>query len=150
MAYDKEYRKERRQAIREDRKYQRSLRREERAKKSAERQSRSTENRRIYDLIGSVGGLLLGLALAFALSNPDRDISLFGLLDFLSNAPQFNLQDIQFIGNLTQSGNWGFFNFLRDFFNMLVNGLQGVLNVGVILLNTVSYFWTFVRWVFIG
>lgn len=150
MTYDKEYRKERRQAIREDRKYQRNLKRQERAKKSADRQSRSTENRRIYDLIGSIGGLLLALALVFALSNPNREISLFGLLDFLSNAPQFNLQDIQFIGNLTQNGNWGFFNFFRDFINILVNGLQGLLNVGVIVLNTVSYFWTFVRWVFIG
>lgn len=135
---------------RERRKAEREQKKGERLEKTRARNSRHAENVRFFDLFGVVGGLLLGLALVFALSNPERELSFFGLLDFLSNAPQFDLQDLQFLGNLTQNGNWGFFNFLRDFFNMLVNGLQGVLNVGVILLNTVSYFWTFVSWVFIG
>ena len=130
---------------------------QKRAEKKAERlqkqkdwNTRHPANVRVFDIVSIALVLMFTILLFSVLTDNDRDVSLFGLLEFFSQAKTINLADIKIIESMTIADNWGNFNFLRDFFNLLAGFFEFVAVLGSILINSFSYLWQFVKWIYIG
>lgn len=135
---------------REQKKALREQKKGERLQKQKDWNSRHSANVRVFDIVSIVLVLMFTILLFSVLTNNDRDVSLYGILDFLSQAKTITITDIQIVENLTITANWGVFNFLRDWLNLFVGFFEFIAVLGSILINSFVYFWQFVKWIYIG
>lgn len=67
-------------------------------------------------------------------------------LEYISNAPAV---DISFVELWNLGGNWGVFEFLRNFFNMFGSVLSFLVWLGKNIISVLQYVFYFVRFIFV-
>ena len=95
--------------------------------------------------------LLFALLLIFSMVrmlNNGSPLTLTSFLDYIHSAPQV-VANGGFV-DLSIVGDWGIFNFLRDFLNIFTGLLSCLLYLGGMLVQTITYLVWFVKYLFIG
>lgn len=91
--------------------------------------------------------ILIGVALVRVLSG-NEIISFQTLLEYLGNAPVVNMP-FKFFNDLTIVGDWGLFNFLKDFFNLTTGVVSILVFLATGLINAIIYLTYFIRFIFV-
>lgn len=73
-------------------------------------------------------------------------VSFQSFLQYMTTCPQINISNIV---NLSIGGDWGPFDFLRNFLNSICAIISFALWVAVQLINCLSYIFYFVRFIFV-
>lgn len=127
------------------------IKREERqikAEKSAIRSERSQNFKTAGGILGIVLAILLLVAIIRTIQGGSNIPSFTGFLQMLTDVPTVTIPFIDYTP--ITLGDWGLFNFLRDF----VATLAGITNFLIFLvngcLNIVQYIVYFFRWIFVG
>lgn len=94
--------------------------------------------------------ILIGVSLIRILKGGSGDIVTFGsLLDLLRDAPQISSEVLTFVEQIEIIGDWGVFNFLRDFINDLVDLWSVLIWLGSSIVDLIIYIFYFLRWIFV-
>lgn len=90
---------------------------------------------------------LLFVVAFFRSINGSEPLTFTGLLETLSNSPKIALTSFF---DFSISGDWGFFDFFRDFINILGSVLSVVVWLFSQLIQCIQYFVYIINFVFIG
>lgn len=90
--------------------------------------------------------VLVFLAVLGVLKN-EEIVTFQGLLDFLANAPQFDLEWLNW--SSVSLGDWGVFNFLRDFFELNISFINVLLFIGTMGVQLITYLLYFLKFIFL-
>lgn len=110
-------------------------------------QSRFDDLRRGFSILGIVFLLILCAVLIRRFNNSDDIPTFESLLHFLTEMPAPSIPFLSF--SPSSFGDWGAFNFLRDFFatfSQVINVLIFLVNGLIVLVN---YVIVFMRWLFV-
>lgn len=99
-----------------------------------------------FGIFGLIFLVLLALGVISVLKE-DNIVSFKGLLDFLANAPQIDLSFLDW--SAINLGDWGAFNWLRDFFNIFISAINVVVFVGTMAVQLIMYFLYFLKFIFL-
>ncbi len=89
---------------------------------------------------------ILSINLIRSFGSNASSVSFHSFLQYMTTCPQINISNIV---NLSIGGDWGPFDFLRNFLNSLSAILSFALWVAVQLINCLTYIFYFVRFIFV-
>ena len=90
---------------------------------------------------------LLFIIAFFRSVNGSEPLTFTGLLETLSNSPKIALTNFL---DFSINGDWGFFDFFRDFINLLSSILSVIVWLFSQLIQCIQYFVYIINFVFIG
>lgn len=109
-----------------------------------ESKSTQSESHNHINLFGFLIIILVIISLAHFLRTGNlSDITFKGFIEFLSNAPSFDIS--WSMVDLTIYGDWGIFNFLREFFNWFTDIWEVCITLFGMIIESIEFIFYFVR-----
>lgn len=111
--------------------------------------SRSTFNFRVLlRLLSIIAILILFIRLFWRLRGSSNTLNFTGFLKFLSNLNSVDIGAVN-INSFVVGGDWGVFNFLRNFFNIFANLFGVVVWLSANVINVIRYLVAFIQFLFV-
>ena len=80
-------------------------------------------------------------------SNGEYSLTFTGFLNYLSKSPKLNFAPLS---SFEIVGDWGLFDFLKNFFNLFAKMIGVISWLGELIINCFEWVWFFVRFILFG